>query len=177
MRGSGYFPMQRQRLHTPFLVGQEETLLFSEERVKRFFLVLFAAVVFCALCYFWDAPPERAQWWWCQGTSASKKQTNWNRGNLDAQKMRQKSWLDYPLVARPILAPDSEYELISEDLLPGNWKIWSDEQLVWVKIAPLYCFFVRMAVALSQDIPHTYRPQIKTKRQETKTGRSSWHAT
>ena len=44
--------MQRQRLHTPFLVGQEETLLFSEERVKRFFLVLFAAVVFCALCYF-----------------------------------------------------------------------------------------------------------------------------
>ena len=46
MRGSGYFPMQRQRLHTPFLVGQEE------ERVKRFFLALLAAVLFCALCYF-----------------------------------------------------------------------------------------------------------------------------
>ena len=104
---------------------------------------------------FWDAPPERAQWWWCQGTSASEKQTNWNQGNLDAQKIRQKSWLDYPLVARPILAPDSEYELISEDLLPGNYKRWSDEQLIWVKIAPLYCFFVRLAVALSQDIAHT----------------------
>ena len=61
----------------------------------------------------WDAPPERTQWWWCQGTSASKKQTNWNRGNLDAQKIRQEIWLDYPLVTRPILVPDSEYELIS----------------------------------------------------------------
>ena len=68
----------------------------------------------------WDAPPERAQWWWCQGTSASKKQTNWNRGNLDAQKIRQESWLDYPLVARPILAHNSEYKLISKDLLLWN---------------------------------------------------------